>query len=136
MNISTFSFSCLLKISSKHGVSFQIDDLYSIFTGATQGMIFYQIRKSHTRKKVEVHGLDDKTNQVFRKLYSTSIISSYKNEDQTLSVYISESAIRLLDLYSNIYLQRFIDDLDNLDWNNIHLPEETDINNVIKPDNE
>lgn len=120
-----FFILSVIKNSLKHGVKFQIDDLYSIFSEESQGMIFYQIRKSSKKKRVDVNSFDEETNQAFRKLYSTALISSYKNGDQTLSVYISEPALRLLDIFSKNYLQTFIKDNSNINWNNISLPTQS-----------
>lgn len=116
----------VIKLSENHGISFQIDDLYSVFSNELQGMIFYQVRVSHRRqrvRKIAANVLDDEVNQVFRKLYATSLISSRKDSSDTLRLYISAAGMRLLDLFTNEYIHDFISDYKNMDWENIRLPE-------------
>lgn len=126
LDYNDFFVLSVIKLSREHGVSFQVDDLYSIFTEETQGMMFYQVRTSHHKrrvKKVLANGLNESTNQVFRKLYSTALIST-REEDGILRIYISAAGIRLLDLFAKFYIQKFSEDYKNVDWNNIVLPIE------------
>lgn len=115
----------VIQFSKKHGVVFQIDDLYSIFSDEKQGMVFYQCRSGHSHRRTKIvaaNGMNEETNKVFRKLYATSLISSRKTDD-TLSIYISEAGFRMIDYFAPKYINQFSKDYVNLDWNDVSVPK-------------
>ncbi len=114
----------VIKHSRSHKISFQIDDLYSAFSDEKQGMIFYEVMDyhSHRKSKIQVNGLDENVNQVMRKLFATTLISSYKKNNGELLVYLSEAGFRLLDIFSKDYIDKFSSDYENINWDNIQIP--------------
>lgn len=114
----------VITVSHLHHIRFQIDDLYNIFSDEKEAMIFYQVRDSYKKKHIIVNGLEEATNQVFRKLFASGLIASHQRPGDTPTVYVSEMGMRLLDDFALPFVQRFMTDYAQLDWNNITLPEE------------
>lgn len=124
VDYSSYFMMSVIKHSQSHKISFQIDDLYSAFSDEKQGMVFYEVHNyhSHNKKSITANGLDEDVNQIMRKLYSTSLISSYKKGNGELLIFLSESGFRLLDIFSKNYINKFVSDYENIRWNDINLP--------------
>lgn len=112
----------IITFGKQHQVTFQIDDLFAVFSEQKQGMIFYQVRQYHHNKRIDANGLNELTNQTFRKLFSIGVIASYTQPDNTLSVYVTEAGRRLIDKFSNQYITQFAKDFSEIDGGNIKAP--------------
>lgn len=124
LTYSDYFMLSVLTYSHVHHILFQIDDLYSIFAEEKEAMIFYQVRESYKKKHIEVNGLSAGTNQVMRKLFAFGLISSHQVKGETPGVYVSAMGMRLLDYYADTYVEQFMQDYQDLDWNRVVLPDE------------
>ncbi|MFW4405375.1 hypothetical protein ACN677_07690 [Lactiplantibacillus paraplantarum] len=114
----------MIVFAKQHGTEFQIDDSYTIFSEASQGMVFYQLLGRPRGKQVVLHAFEEDYNRVLRRLYAQALIASHST-DNTFKLYVTEAGIHLLDWFSTTYIETFANDYLNVNWFDLKLPKQS-----------
>lgn len=109
-----------LKYMKIKDMSVYIDNSANIFGNEDMGMLFYQmVERSHNKK--DIHAVSETFQKTLRKLYSSGLISDIKLFDGARLIYTTAEGAAMLELNMPIFLNKFIQDYDSINWNYIEV---------------
>ncbi|EOH97903.1 hypothetical protein [Enterococcus pallens] len=112
-----------LKFAYKYHLAILIDDLYDIFSNEEMGIVFYQ-EKIYGKKKKDVNIVSPSMTKYLRKLFATGLLSSIHKPNLGRKIFVTELGMRLLDVFSKVYIDQYLVDFANINWNYLEIPND------------
>lgn len=114
-NYNDFYLLYSLKYSRKHRLTILIDNLYDVFSDEKMGIIFYQ-EKYLGKNKKENNIVSEGLTKCLRKLYATGLLSSIEPGKAQVQVFVTNQGWRMLDATLKVYLDRYVEDFEQINW--------------------
>lgn len=122
-----FTLKILIRLINKN-LKIYVDNSMGIYDGALMGLLFYQIRYFNRNHK-EMNTVSESFQKYLRRLFAAGLLNGYRQDNNDLSVYVTQMGKTLLKVYYEYFQERYIKDLKVVDLKYVEVP----IDDVIEP---
>lgn len=115
-----FTLKILIKLTYKN-LKIYVDNSMGIYDGAMMGLLFYQIRY-YNRNHKEMNTVSESFQKYLRRLFAAGLLNGYRQENNDLSVYVTQMGKSLLTEYWTVYQKRYLTDVKQIDYRYVEVP--------------
>ncbi|ARJ51679.1 hypothetical protein [Staphylococcus lutrae] len=115
-----FTLKIVMRLTYKN-LRIYVDNSMGIFDGAMMGLLFYQIRYFHRNHK-EMNTVSESFQKYLRRLFAAGLLNGYRQDNNDLSVYVTQMGKAMLLEFNECFQERYITDRETVELRYVEVP--------------